>query len=349
MMKYLVRRIILAIFSFFMTNAAHAEKSEIEKLQSPLKMLQDSTIGEGKSASQPIKPGEYDEAYDYYYQGYYSTALRLALKRAENGDPYAQTLVGKICMEGYALPFDGGCTALWLGRAAEQGDAHAQLRYGLMMFNGTFVPKNQEKGEELIHQAVQAGLREAYFYAGQLLLKKSAPPQSALQVADVSKRDDETNTNEALVLFLKGAALGDSEAALAAAEILVVGTKKYPKNEGYARQLISIAAQHKNATAQIILAQWLIQGRGGEVDLKKAFSLLFQNAHNGAIPAQINLARLYLNGMGVEKDVVMAAAWYMVAQRSDAQAPDLDKILKNMTEAQLKESQNKAIQLTSWL
>ncbi|EJF91747.1 tetratricopeptide repeat protein [Bartonella tamiae] len=277
-----------------------------------------------------LKSGEYDSAYDNYIAGNYLTAFTEALERAENGDPTAQTLVGRMYSEGYAVSLDGARAALWFERAAKQGDPQAQLRYGLILFNGKFVTKNQQEGEDYVRRAANAGVPEAYFYYGQLLMNK-VHIDDALDVG--------------LTWFLKGASLGDPDAAFAAAQIFARGTSKRPRNDDNARKLMEAAAAKDHVPAQLMLARWMVEGRGGPRDYQAAFNILLSNASKMIAPAQINLARLYRDGIGTNGDTITAAAWYMVAQQAKMEAPDLQSMLEGMSDEQLKNAEQKAIKL----
>ena len=277
-----------------------------------------------------LKPGDYDSAYDNYNAGNYMTAFLEALKRAESGDPTAQTLLGRMYTEGYAVTLDGARAALWFGRAAKQGDPQAELRYGLMVFNGNYVKKDQAEGEEYVRKAMEAKVPEAFFYYGQLVMNKTRS-DDALEIG--------------LAYFLKGAALGDPDAAFAASQILAHGTPKRPKDDNSARKLLEAASAKDHVPAQIMLAKWMIEGRGGPRDYQGAFNLLRFDASKMIAPAQINLARLYRDGIGTDGDTVMAAAWYMVAKQANMEAPDLESMLEGMSDEQLDEARKKAAQL----
>lgn len=277
-----------------------------------------------------LKAGQYDSAYDNYMAGNYKTAFLEALKRGEEGDATAQTLLGRMYMEGYAVAIDGARAALWFGRAAKQGDPQAELRYGLLVFNGTYVPKDQSLGEEYIKKAADAGVPEAYFYYGQLLLNKS-------------DSDDALETS--LNYFLKGAARGNPDSAFAASQILARGTPKRPRDDNNARKLLEAASAKDHVPAQITLAKWMVEGRGGPRDYDGAFNLLLLDASKMIAPAQINLARLYRDGIGTEGDIVKAAAWYMVAKQAKMEAPDLETMLEGMSDEQLATARQKAEQL----
>ncbi|WP_375624289.1 MULTISPECIES: tetratricopeptide repeat protein [unclassified Bartonella] len=343
MIKRSVKLLILGVIGLASSAVSSAGNTEeISNSESSF-----NTIQEASNTQEPFKPlkaGDYDQAYDYYIQGYYLKAFREALRRAEKNDPFAQTLLARIYMEGCAVPIDGARAALWFERAAKQGEPQAQLRYGLMLFDGHFIKQNQELGEQFIQKAVNAGVKEAYFYYGQLLLYKSSREKQALPGVFSQSRENEA-IEQALKLYLKGAALGDAEAAFSAAKILALGTLKRPKDDRNARKLMEVAAQNNHLKAQLHLAQWLIQGRGGETDFHRAFHLLQRNAINMVAPAQISLARLYRDGTGTKGDIIMAAAWYMLAKEAKMQAPDLEIMLQGMDKTQLEKARKEAIKL----
>lgn len=343
MIKKSVKLLILSIMGF--VNSVVNSSGNIEKLsdfERSFNTIQESSNSE--KSFQPLKAGDYDQAYDYYIQGYYLKAFREALRRAEKNDPFAQTLLARIYMEGCAVPIDGARAALWFERAAKQGEPQAQLRYGLMLFDGHFVNQNQELGEKFIRKAVNAGVKEAYFYYGQLLLYKASREKQNLPGVSFQSRENEA-IEQALKLYLKGAALGDAEAAFAAAKILSLGTVNRPKDDRNARKLMEVAAQNNHLKAQLHLAQWLIQGRGGKTDFDRAFHLLLHNATNMIAPAQISLARLYRDGIGTKGDIIMAAAWYMLAKEAKMQAPDLEVMLQGMDNTQREKAQKEAIKI----
>ncbi|EJF74756.1 sel1 repeat family protein [Bartonella alsatica] len=340
-MKLLIVGVIWLASVIAIANSAGSTE-ESSNLKNSLNTIQ--TASSTQESFHPLQAGEYDQAYDYYVQGYYLKAFREALRRAEQNDPFAQTLLARIYMEGCAVPVDGARAALWFGRAAKQGEPQAQLRYGLMLFDGNFITQNQELGEQFIQKSVEAGVKEAYYYYGQLLLYKASREKQILAGVTIQSRENEA-IEQALKWFLKGASLGDPEAAFAAAKILSLGTLTRPKDDRNARKLMEVAAQNKHSLAQILLAQWLVQGRGGKTDFQRAFHLLLNNALNMSAPAQISLSRLYRDGIGTTGDMIKAAAWYMLAKQAKIQAPDLEMMLDGLDNTQLEEARKEAIKL----
>lgn len=310
------RRLCLFILVLLMSSNSVFAKSSIDDVNRTAKPANQTNT----TPFEPLRPGQYDRAYDDYIAGNYLFSFKEALRRGELGDPTAQTLLGRLYSEGYAFPVDGARAAIWYGRAAKQGDPQAELRYGLMVYNGRFVTKNQAEGEALIKKAVDAGVPEAYFYYGQLLMNKT-DSDDALEIG--------------LTWFLKGAASGNADSAYAASQILAHGTNKRPRDDVNARKLLEAASAKDHVPAQLDLTKWMVEGRGGPKDYKAAFNLLLLNATKMFAPAQINLARLYQHGLGVDGNIIQAAAWYMVAKQAKTEAPDLESMLQGMSNKQL--------------
>ncbi|MDD9333313.1 MAG: sel1 repeat family protein, partial [Bartonella sp.] len=119
---------ILGTIAFMMALGSFTQAQQEGKIVDIFQNVEN--VQETQKIVSPLEVGQYDEAYDYYTQGYYVKAFRAALTRAERNDPIAQTLLGRMYMEGYIGPVDRKKAALWFERAANQGDPQAQLRYG---------------------------------------------------------------------------------------------------------------------------------------------------------------------------------------------------------------------------
>lgn len=221
-MKYVKGLFLSCALLHSMTAFAQNAAPQAEATHSPA-----AGTGAETGASKVLKAGEYDFAYNAYNAGHYKAAFESAMKRAEQGDPAAQTLVAMLYMEGRSVAQDADRAMYWYGQAAESGDPQAQLRYGIDLYNGLHKPMDQQKGETYIRKAVEAGLPSAYFYYGQILMD-NAPRDERLDIG--------------LLWFLKGAAAGDVNAAYAASQILAEGTPKIAKNDTKARILLETAA-----------------------------------------------------------------------------------------------------------
>ncbi len=81
-------------------------------------------------------------SYAAYFQGRYLTALKLAQEEAEQGSKEAFTLMGEIYSEGRGVAQDFAKAADAYAKAADLGDANAQLSLGLMVSEGVGVKKD---------------------------------------------------------------------------------------------------------------------------------------------------------------------------------------------------------------
>lgn len=102
-----------------------------------------------------VRGGEYT-AYD---RANYSSALKVWLPKAEQGDASAQLYVGEIYEKGLGQPANHQEAAKWYRKAAEQGNAQAQINLGAMYEKGLGVSKNPAAAAEWYRKA--SGLESA--------------------------------------------------------------------------------------------------------------------------------------------------------------------------------------------
>ena len=74
--------------------------------------------------------------------GDFATALSIWQRLAEQGDPYAQSMLGAMYGGGRGVPEDHKTAATWYNRAAKQGDVASQIYLALYYALGKGVPKN---------------------------------------------------------------------------------------------------------------------------------------------------------------------------------------------------------------
>lgn len=271
-----------------------------------------------------------DAAYGAYQRGLYKTAYNLALERAKQGDAPAQTLVAEILARGLGMPANAAEAAKWYQRAAEQGVPEAQFQYALILIDGRQVKKDEKKAQVLLQAAAEAGNPLAQFNLAQLLLEQD-PGDAGL--------------TRAVAYYQKAAETGLADAQYAMAQIYANGAGGKTKDDTEARKLLVLAAQQNYDTAQLDLGQWLIDGRGGKRDLKSGFNWTKRAAEGGNVAAQNRLAKLYEGGIGVDGDLVTAAAWFIVARRAGLADPQMDDFMQGLDEEQTKQALQKANRL----
>ncbi len=271
-----------------------------------------------------------DPAYGAFQRGLYKTAYNLALVRAQNGDPAAQTLVAEILSRGLGVPLNPGEAAKWYAQAAEQGIPESQFQYALMLLDGRYVKKDEKGAYALMQAAAEAGNRLAQFNFAQLLVQQD-PGDAGIA--------------RAVPYYERAAATGLADAQYAMAQVYANGVGGKPHDDAQARRLLAQAARQNYDTAQIDLAAWMIEGRGGTRDLKSGFNWMRQAAEGGNVAAQNRLAKLYMGGIGTDPDLILAGAWYVVARRAGLIDPEMDDFLQGLTDDQTKQALQKANRL----
>jgi chemotaxis protein histidine kinase CheA len=96
-----------------------------------------------------IRGGEY-VAFD---RANYSTALKIWLPQAKEGDPVAQTYVGEIYEKGLGLDPDYQFAAYWYQQAVQQGHSRALINLGHLYEIGLGVERDPRKALNLYRQA----------------------------------------------------------------------------------------------------------------------------------------------------------------------------------------------------
>ena len=87
-------------------------------------------------------PGHSEDAVLAGLRGDYALEVRLLLPLAEQGNPFAQSLLGSAYFEGKGVLQDYQQAVTWMRRAADQGYSSAQLNLGVVYANGQGVPQD---------------------------------------------------------------------------------------------------------------------------------------------------------------------------------------------------------------
>lgn len=262
-----------------------------------------------------------DAAYGAYQRGLYKTAYNLALRRAQNGDPAAQTLVAEILSRGLGVPRQEAEAARWYAAAAEQGVPEAQFQYALMLIDGNHVPKDPQGAFALMQAAAEAGNTLAQFNFAQMILSRETGPDTMAKAISYYERAAE-------------AGLGDAQYAMA--QVYINGVGGRPKDDATARRWLVRAARENFDTAQLDLATWLVEGRGGTREFKAGYAWMRRAALAGNVAAQNRLAKLYMQGLGTEPDSQAAAAWYFLARRAGLIDPEMEDFLDGLTDEEMR-------------
>lgn len=317
--------LVMAYISLSVFGVAVAATTNKDKTDRPTMLPQPATIEQQEmlKALDPKRFGERppDEAFGAYQRGFYLTAFNLAKPKAEAGDGPSQALIAEIYARGLGIPADQKLAAHWYEKAAEHKIPEAQFRYGALLLQGTYVKRDKVKAEALMLAAAEAGISMAQYNYGLLLMEKYPGAEGS---------------EKAFPWFEKAAETNIPDAAYAVSQILANGAGKIERDDPRARQYLLQAAQMGYDTAQLDLATWLVEGRGGERDFVNGFRWMSHIAQRGNIAAMARLARLYRDGIGTDGDTIEAAAWYMRAKKAGLVEPDLEDVLNGLDDEELK-------------
>jgi TPR repeat protein len=89
-------------------------------------------------------------------------------KAAEQGNAYAQKMLGDLYEQGRGVPRSLKLSADWREKSANRGNTEAQLMLGKMYLNGDGVAQDPDKAEGWLNRAAIAGNSEAQFLLGKL-------------------------------------------------------------------------------------------------------------------------------------------------------------------------------------
>lgn len=284
----------------------------------------DTPEASGEDTASAASPAsERDVAYGAYQRGYFLTAMRVALERAEKGDAAAQTLLGLIYEDGNAVEKDLEAAAEWYAIASEGGDTNASYRLGLLYLDGTGVEQDRNRAAELFAEAAEAG-----------------NPAAAYNLGLIELEDRDT---EAAARHLQAAAeAGNADAGYALALLYTSGTGVVP-DDVRATRLMGEAAAGGSVAAQVEYAIRLFKGVGIDKN-EEAAAAWFDRAARAGNPIAMNrLARLLAVGRGVAPDPVEASKWHLIARSRGRSDIWLDSYLEAQPKEVVDEAQARAV------
>jgi TPR repeat protein len=203
---------------------------------------------------------------------------------------------------------DDAKALLWFRKAADQGNANAQLNLGTMYLTGRGVPKDDAMALSWFRKAAEQGIASAQFQVGNsYLLGRGVARDEAM----------------AMTWFRKAAELNDAWAEFQLGNMYRDG-RGQPRDFPQAVICFQKAAAQGISGAELVLGVMYLRGEGVTPDPQAAMSW-FQKAAGhevlandpNAAPlnvvkaqAQFMVAAMYEEGVGVPKDITQAISWY---------------------------------------
>jgi len=232
-------------------------------------------------------------------------------KAAEQGDAYAQSILGYMYERGVWVPQDFAEAIKWYLKAAEKGHADAQIELGGAYLNGWMgVTADFAEGLHWYRIAADQGNAEAQYTLG-------GAYRYGWGVA--------TNDAQALNWYRKAAENRHAGAQLELADAYSHGGLGMVTNFAEAVKWYRKAAEEGNAVAQNTLGDAFYKGNGVPQDYAEAVRWYRKAADQGNADAECSLAACYSAGHGVPQDRVEADKWYEKAaefRRKVAEAGD---------------------------
>lgn len=286
------------------------------------------TGGGDKPDGRPAPTASADLAFGAYQRGFYSTAMREAMKRLGRNpkDGPAMTLVGELYAQGLSVKQSKDEAARWFRLGAEAGDAQAMFELGIVEMKGDGVDQDREAARTNFREAAAQDHPGALFYLGLM----------AMQGAGVAP-----DYRSASAYFERAAALNNSEAQYALGLMYRDG-HGVPKDETKAAKLLKAAADNDNVAAIIEFGIMQFNGIGVPKDEFAAARLFIKAAGRNNAVAQDRAARLYVAGRGVKKDLVEGMKWHLLASAAGLKDAWLDGEMRKLTPAE-REAVDKAV------
>jgi len=200
-------------------------------------------------------------------------------------------------------------------KAAEQGNADAQVALGRRYLDGVGVGRDEAEAIRWFHKAAK---QDDGFATQYLKAIEDGDPEAQIDLArdysfGVGFVENET---EASKWYRKAAKQGNADAQAALGARYCDGTG-VEKDEVEAVKWYRKAADQGHVPAQFLLGKCYRDGTGVEKNEVEAVQLFRKAAEQGDAEAQILLAGCYLDGVGVEKDEPEAIRWFHRAAKQD--------------------------------
>ena len=186
-------------------------------------------------------------------------------------------------------------------RAANLGDAKAQVKVAYMLYLGKGVTKDYDEAVRWCRLAVEQNYSSAQYLLGRMYFLGTGV---------------EKDYQKALDLFHMAANQGSSKAQEKLGDIYLKGRPEIVSQD-YVRAFdwYKKAAERGNATAQYKFGEMYFHGHGVEQDYIEALFWFRKSAEKNCPDALISLGYMYINALGVNKNIAESARNYGVAMQ----------------------------------
>ncbi|MFY7698442.1 MAG: tetratricopeptide repeat protein [Legionella sp.] len=248
-------------------------------------------------------------------------AIRYFIRAGNNGFLPAQQVMGRYALLKQQLPAEA---LVWFKKAAEGNDAAAQMYCAAAYLFGFGVKKNPEIAKKYYIAAAKNGNSVAQYTLAETFINSHQAANRKLGIAWLTKAVAQGNPAAQLKLakLYDEGQLVQHDSNKANELLNAAITQHYrpamyhmaerlwqQRNEQAAFSWYKKAAEQGYLPAQIALAKIYLQPQSTIYDPKAGFLSMLKAAENGSSQAQLELATFYKEGVIVEKDDNLAAAW----------------------------------------
>jgi TPR repeat protein len=240
-----------------------------------------------------------------------SDDVRIVIKRAMEGKPSAEYLLGLTLLTGDGLPRDESAGIAWTVRAAEHGDPDAVRDIADRLRNGAAIEVDETKIATALKQQADAGNAEAMRALGPMVIRGRGIKQDPALGLDMMKRAVEK---------------GSTGAANDLSRLYLVGAPGVAASRPESLNWLAVSAGRGNAEAMVTLGYMSMTAPPGapssERNLAQGFCWLMRAALVNNPQAQEKLSMMFArgehddHGNTVPVDLVQADVWFRLAARS---------------------------------
>jgi TPR repeat protein len=239
--------------------------------------------------------------------------LAIIKTRAAVGDIKAEMDLAEAYETGSGVPANDELAAQWCRKAAEQGYARAQNHLGTMYRMGIGVEKNKEEAVNWYRKAARQKYANAMFnlgtayYNGDGVQSNDVVSGAWFLLAEDSGSDA---AKDAVARIMNDMSLGQVLASFEKVAVMFRKGDEVPHSDAEAAKWYRKAADKGDASANVELAQQLVEGLGVQQDYPEARRRCGDAAKAGFGPGAYCLALMDREGLGGPKDFEQAARWF---------------------------------------
>jgi len=233
----------------------------------------------------------------FVYANELAIVVKNVQKAADQGDASAQVNLGSMYIDGKGVAQDDKQAVKWYRKAANQGNANAQYNLGIMYSDGKGVVQDDKQAVRWYRKAANQGNANAQSNLGWMYENGKGVAQ-----------DDK----QAVKWYRKAANQGYASAQYNLG-LMYSNGKGVAQDDKQAVKWYRKAADQGDTLAQVNLGSMYIDGKGVLKDDKQAMKWYRKAADQGEAYAQYNLGGMYEYGKGVLQDDKQAVKWYRKA------------------------------------